>query len=73
MDYKAFYAEIALWINECNQIAMQHGMDSKEFWDWVMNSSRAICEKYNNDVLVKKQMVMLYAWLEEVYEKSTGR
>lgn len=73
MDYKAFYAEIADWINQCNQTAMQHGMNSKEFWDWVMNSSRAICEKYNNDTLVTKQMVMLYAWLEEVYEKSLGR
>ena len=70
MDYKAFYAEIADWVLQCNQMAVQHGMNSETFWKWVMDSSVAICGKYGNSELVLKQMVTLYVWLEEVNVRS---
>ena len=73
MDYRAFYAEIANWVYQCNAMNAKHGMDSADFWKWVMDSSRAICEKYNNNSLVTGQMVFLYLWLEDVYgQMRTG-
>lgn len=70
MDYKAFYAEIASWIMQCNHMAASHGFDSNEFWKWVMESAVSICTKYENNDLVTKQMVMLYLWLEDMYAKT---
>lgn len=67
MDYRAFYAEIAEWVYMSNTMATKHGMDSNEFWMWVMKSAAEICEKYNNNPLVTGQMVFMYSWLEEIY------
>lgn len=72
MDYEKFFAEIAAWIQSVNQVATAHGMDSDPFWEYVMTSAKDICEKYNNNDLVMKQMVMLYAWLEDVYAQMSG-
>lgn len=69
MNYHAFYAEVADWINYVNQKAIVHGMESEEFWHWVASSIAEICNKYHNNPLVKKQMTMLYEWLEEVSQK----
>ena len=69
MDYKVFYAEVADWIYQVNQMASKHGMGSEAFWQWVTSSISEICNKYNNNILVKKQMTMLYEWLEEVMKK----
>lgn len=76
MDYKAFYDEVVGWISQVNQIAMQYGMHSESFWQWVADSSGEMCRKYQNNELVKKQMMMLVDWLEEVFErqqKTAGR
>lgn len=73
MDYKAFYVEIADWINQCNQMAATHGFDSTDFWGWVMKSAVEICKKHNNNDLVTKQMVMLYLWLEDVYVEGLNK
>ncbi|QOY37058.1 hypothetical protein AWH56_005295 [Anaerobacillus isosaccharinicus] len=70
MDYKAFYAKVADWIYQVNQNAIKFGMDSDEFWNWVADSIGEICNKYNNNPLVKKQMTMLHDWLEEIYQKG---
>lgn len=67
MDYKAFYAEVADWIMQANHVATTYGMNSDLFWKWVMDSTAAICEKYQNNKLVKNQMVMLFFWLEDFY------
>lgn len=67
MDYKAFFADIAEWINQVNQTAVKHGMESDQFWNWVTQSMGEIGNKYGNTKLVVKQMAMLYQWLEEVY------
>ena len=69
MDYKSFYAEIADWIIQVNQVAVQHGMDSTEFWTWVSSSMGKIANKYNNNKLVQIQMVMLFSWLEMCTQK----
>lgn len=70
MDYKSFYAEIADWIMQVNHVAVQHGMDSTEFWTWVSSSMGKIANKYNNNKLVQIQMVMLFSWLEDVYTET---
>lgn len=65
MNYKAFYAEVADWIYQSNQMAFKHGLNSDEFWSWVATSTGDLCNKYKNNPLVKKQMIMLYQWLED--------
>lgn len=70
MDYKAFFAEVAEWIQQCNSMAIQHGMHSNEFWTWVFRSTGEMSNKYKNNDLVKKQIIMLVNWLEDIYEKS---
>jgi len=73
MDYKAFYAEIADWIMQVNQVAVQHSMDSTEFWNWVSSSMGKIANKYENNKLVQIQMVMLFSWLEDVYAETKSK
>lgn len=73
MNYHEFYAEVADWIYQINQMAIKHGMGSEEFWNWVASSISEICNKYNNNLLVKKQMTMLYDWLEEVHENGKAQ
>lgn len=69
MDYQAFYNEIVAWINEVNIKAAQWGMDSSDFWSWVTYSIGELSDKYDNNPLVIKQMVMMHEWLEDIYYK----
>lgn len=68
MDYKAFFADVEVWIGQANQAAMRHGMENPDFWRWVADSAGALCRKYQEHRLAIKQMMMLVEWLEEVYE-----
>lgn len=70
MEYKAFYSEVANWIQQCNQVAIQHGMHSNDFWTWVMRSVGELSDKYGNNELVKRQMIMLVDWLEDLYNNN---
>ncbi len=70
MDYDKFYAEVAAWIKECNTYAVKYGLMSDEFWLWVTRSSGLICNKYDNNDLVKRQMLMLIDWLSYLYERG---
>ncbi|UFT98114.1 hypothetical protein KO561_12970 [Radiobacillus kanasensis] len=72
MDYKVFYSEVADWINQSNQKAIKHGLTSNDFWEWVMTSAGELCDRYGNNELVKKQMVMLIEWLEDVYKSQSS-
>ncbi|WP_440896258.1 hypothetical protein ACS127_17310 [Amphibacillus sp. Q70] len=72
MDYQQFYNEIVAWIKQVNQKASQFGMDSQEFWDWVMSSVTDFEVRYNKNKLVIKQMAMLVQWLEDIYFTSKG-
>ncbi|MEK4700379.1 hypothetical protein MKX47_12350 [Solibacillus sp. FSL R7-0668] len=67
MDYRTFFNEVATWIEQCNQMAMQHSMESQVFWKWVSDSIGELSKKYGNNQLVNKQLVMLFLWLEDVY------
>jgi hypothetical protein len=69
MDYRAFFADVLEWIGQANHAAARHGMDKPEFWQWVADSSSAICRKYQDHRLVIKLMMALIEWLEEVYEQ----
>jgi hypothetical protein len=73
MDYQAFYNEVINWINQTNRLATQHGMDSSDFWTWVTRSTGELAERYNNNPLVIKQMVMLHEWLDEIYFSMKNR
>lgn len=73
MDYKAFYVEVADWINYCNQMAATHGFDSDDFWKWVTQSMGEFGNKYGNTKLVVKQMTMLFEWLEETYQEWVNK
>ncbi|WP_217588761.1 hypothetical protein [Lentibacillus saliphilus] len=70
MDYQMFYAEVVSWISDCNSMAVKHGMESDEFWTWAMRSTGELSDKYGNNDLVKKQMIMLLDWLNDIYEKA---
>ncbi|WP_277679241.1 hypothetical protein [Gracilibacillus dipsosauri] len=71
MDYKKFYTEeIVDWINQSNQMAIKYGLQSNDFWIWVMQSAGELSDKYQNAPLVQKQMIMLINYLEDV---SVGR
>lgn len=72
MDYEAFYAEIVVWINDCNQKAVSFGITSSEFWTWVMDSVGEMCDRYQNNELVQRQTIMLVEWLQDIYEKARG-
>ncbi|WP_117161329.1 hypothetical protein [Paraliobacillus sp. X-1268] len=73
MDYQKFYAEVVEWIMQVNQKATQFGMDSQDFWKWVMTSVSEFEVRYNKNKLVINQMVMLIEWLEEIYfERKNG-
>lgn len=70
MDYQAFFNDVVKWINQTNELAMKYGMESNDFWSWVTRSTGELCNKYHNNSLVIKQMVMLHDWLEEIYFKN---
>ncbi len=70
MNYEQFYKEVADWINQSNQMAIQYGLQSNDFWSWVMQSTGELCNKYNNNELVKRQVIMLVDWLKDIYEKG---
>jgi hypothetical protein len=70
MDYKIFYSEVADWIYQCNQKAIENGLGNESFWLWVATSLGELSNKYGNNPLVNIQTTMLFQWLEEVCEKS---
>jgi hypothetical protein len=74
VDYKAFFGDVERWIQEANHKAISLGMDSPDFWAWVADSTGGLCLKYQDHRLAIKQMMMLFEWLEEVYDsRRTGR
>ncbi|AAU85072.1 hypothetical protein BCBBV1cgp25 [Bacillus phage BCASJ1c] len=73
MDYNVFFAEVAQWVNDCNQMAVKYGMQGEEFWTWVTSSMAELSNKYNNAPLVKKQMSMMFDWLHEIYQNGNRK
>ncbi|MBC6300317.1 hypothetical protein [Listeria booriae] len=69
MDYKAFFHDLVLWMDESNEQLKQHTLFAREYWDWVMCSTSLLCKKYDNHPLVMRQVKMLYEYQEALYLK----
>lgn len=72
MNYEVFFKEIVAWINAVNEKAKQYGMDSHVFWKWVVDSITDICERYENNSLVTRQMSMMFEWLNDIHIEMQG-
>lgn len=67
--FEQVFSDIARWINEANARAGSMGMQSNEYWQWVMASSGDLCNKYQNHELVMMVMLDLVKWLEDYHKK----
>ncbi|EAE0845952.1 hypothetical protein G3598_002452 [Listeria monocytogenes] len=69
MDYKAFFHDVGLWMDDSNEQLKQYSLFAREYWDWVMRSTSLLCDKYDNHPLVMRQVKMLYEYQEALYLK----
>lgn len=69
MDYESFFQDVTAWMTESNHQLEKHTLFVREYWDWVMRSTRELCDKYENHPLVMRQVKMLYEYQEELYLK----
>lgn len=66
MNYINFFeTEVPNWMRENNQVMQQVGFNTPAYWDWVAVSIAKVCEKYNNDILVKNQFHIIWDFLDE--------
>lgn len=69
MDFHIFYQDVVKWMEANNQMVSQHTIKSEIYWDWVIKSVGYMCNKYDNHPLVKAQMIMFLAYLENSYKQ----
>lgn len=69
MDYESFFQDVTAWMTESNHQLEAHTLFAREYWDWVVRSTRELCDKYENHPLVMRQVKMLYEYQEELYLK----
>lgn len=72
MDYRAFFQDVTIWMDQINEVVQRHSIFTDEYWDHVVNSAGELCNKYNNHELVKQQMSMLLGYLDQQYKKASG-
>lgn len=66
MNYINFFeTEVPNWMRENNQVMQQVGFNTPAYWNWVVVSIDKVCEKYNNDILVKNQFHIILDFLDE--------
>ena len=66
MNYINFFeTEVPNWMRENNQMMQQVGFNTPAYWNWVVVSIDKVCEKYNNDILVKNQFYIIWDFLDE--------
>lgn len=66
MNYIEFFeVEVPNWMRESNQVMQQVGFNTPAYWNWVIASINQICDKYNQDQLVKNQFHIIWDFLEE--------
>ena len=66
MNYINFFeTEVPNWMRENNQVMQQVGFNTPAYWNWVVVSIAKVCEKYNNDILVKNQFHIIWDFLDE--------
>lgn len=72
LDYRAFYQDVTDWIYQAQEVERIKGFGTDEYMDWIVQSVVQICEKYNNDKFVHKQMRMLWQHIDDAVRQQTG-
>ena len=72
LDYRAFYNDVVDWIYQSQEVERLKGFGTEEYMDWIVQSVVQICEKYNNDKFVHKQMRMLWNHIDDAVRQQTG-
>lgn len=73
MNYINFFeTEVPNWMRENNQVMQQVGFNTLAYWNWVVVSIDKVCEKYNNDILVKNQFHIIWDFLDEKAREDSG-
>lgn len=71
MDYHAFYQDVIKWMDANNQMIAKYTIQGDQYWNWVIQTSGYMCNKYGNHPLVIKQMAMFLDYLETSYKEVT--
>lgn len=69
LDYRAFYNDVVDWIYQSQEVERLKGFGTEEYMDWIVQSVVQICEKYNDDKFVLKQMRMLWQHIDDAVRK----
>lgn len=72
LDYRAFYQDVVDWIYQSQEVERLKGFGTEEYMDWIVQSVVQICEKYNDDKFVLKQMRMLWQHIDDAVRKQVG-
>lgn len=72
MYYHAFYQDVIKWMDANNQIVAKYTIHSDQYWNWVIQTTGHMGNKYGNHPLVLKQMNMLIDYLENSYKEVVG-
>lgn len=72
LDYRAFYQDVVDWIYQSQEVERLKGFGTEEYMDWIVQSVVQICEKYNDDKFVLKQMRMLWQHIDDAVRKQGG-
>lgn len=66
MNYIEFFEkEVPNWMRESNRMMQLVGFNTPTYWNWVVTSIDKVCEKYNDDILVKNQFNIIWDFLDE--------
>lgn len=66
MNYIEFFEkEVPDWMRESNRMMQLVGFNTPAYWDWAITSINQICDKYNQDQLVKNQFHIIWDFLDE--------
>lgn len=69
MDYHAFLADLANWMDASNQKVQQLTFTSDAYWDWVMQSSGELCKRYGNHPLCLEIVSALLKYQDQSLKK----
>lgn len=73
LDYRAFYNDVVDWIYQSQEVERLKGFGTDEYMEWIVQSVVQICEKYNDDKFVHKQMRMLWNHIDDAVIKTIGK
>ena len=73
LDYRAFYQDVTDWIYQAQEVERIKGFGTDEYMDWIVQSVVQICEKYNDDKFVIKQMRMLWNHIDDAVIRTIGK